>query len=82
MINSRTASKVLPEAGLSGFDWIFVQGSTFVLELPSGRFEIYPTDMNDNAKLLKYEDFGITPDIILRDDSNWIDQLIEMIKKK
>lgn len=24
---------VLPKAGLNGFDWVFVQGSTFVLRL-------------------------------------------------
>jgi len=30
---SRTANKVLPKAGLNGFDWAFVQGSTFVLRL-------------------------------------------------
>jgi hypothetical protein len=26
-------NKVLPKAGLNGFDWTFVQGSTFVLRL-------------------------------------------------
>ena len=26
-------NKVLPKAGLNGFDWAFVQGSTFVLRL-------------------------------------------------
>ncbi len=29
----RTANKVLPKAGLNGFDWTFVQGSTFVIQL-------------------------------------------------
>jgi len=29
----RPANKVLPKAGLNGFDWTFVQGSTFVLRL-------------------------------------------------
>jgi hypothetical protein len=29
----RTANKVLPKAGQNGFDWAFVQGSTFVLRL-------------------------------------------------
>jgi hypothetical protein len=29
----RTANKVLPKAGLNGFDWTFVQSSTFVLRL-------------------------------------------------
>ena len=31
--NLRAANKVLPKAGLNGFDWAFVQGSTFVLRL-------------------------------------------------
>jgi hypothetical protein len=30
---ARTANKVLPKAGLNGFDWAFVQGLTFVLRL-------------------------------------------------
>jgi hypothetical protein len=30
---AHTANKVLPKAGLNGFDWTFVQGSTFVLRL-------------------------------------------------
>jgi hypothetical protein len=34
-MKTRTAAhnKVLPKAGLNGFDWTFVQGSTFVLRL-------------------------------------------------
>jgi hypothetical protein len=50
--------------------------------LPSGRFEIYPTDMKGNAKLLQYEDYGINPDIILRDNRDWIEQTVEIIRKK
>jgi len=50
--------------------------------LPSGRFEIYPTDMNGNSRLLQYEDYGINPEIILRDDKDWIEQVIEIIRKK
>lgn len=50
--------------------------------LPSGRFEIYSTDMKGNAKLLQYEDYGINPDIILRDDKDWIEQTVEIIRKK
>jgi C-terminal processing protease CtpA/Prc len=50
--------------------------------LPSGRFEIYPTDMKGNAKLLQYEDYGINPDIFLRDDRDWIEQTVEIIRKK
>ncbi len=33
MKEKRTPNKVLPKAGLNGFDWTFVQGSTFVLRL-------------------------------------------------
>lgn len=51
-------------------------------KLPGGRFEIYPTDMKGSAKLLQYEDYGITPDNILHDDSNWIEQVVELIRKK
>jgi hypothetical protein len=32
-IKSRTANKVLPKAGLNGFDWTPVQGSTLVIQL-------------------------------------------------
>lgn len=52
------------------------------VRLPSGRFEIYPTDMNGNAKLLQYEDNGINPDITLRDDKDWIEQVIDVIRRK
>ncbi len=31
--NRAAGNKVLPKAGLNGFDWAFVQGSTFVLQL-------------------------------------------------
>jgi len=43
---SRTANKVLPKAGLNGFDWTFVQGSSAVLQLnfsaKSPRLRQYP----------------------------------------
>ncbi len=32
-MNSTVHNKVLPKAGLNGFDWAFVQGSAFVLRL-------------------------------------------------
>ena len=31
--NKTPHNKVLPKAGLNGFDWAFMQGSTFVLRL-------------------------------------------------
>lgn len=51
-------------------------------KLPGGSFEIYPTDMKGSAKLLQYEDYGIRPDNILHDDSNWIEQVVELIRKQ
>jgi C-terminal processing protease CtpA/Prc len=50
--------------------------------LPSGRFELYPTDMKGSAKFLQYEDYGIQPDIKLKNDSSWIGQVVEIIQKK
>jgi hypothetical protein len=32
-LKTPSANKVLPKAGLNGFDWTFMQGSTFVLRL-------------------------------------------------
>ena len=51
------------------------------VRLPSGKFEIYPTDMRGNARLLKYEDHGIQPAIILNNDEDWIKQVIRVIDK-
>jgi C-terminal processing protease CtpA/Prc len=50
--------------------------------LPSGRFEIYPTDMKGSKKHLQYEDYGINPDIFLKDDTDWIEQVVAIIRKK
>jgi hypothetical protein len=50
-------------------------------KLPSQHFEVYVTDMKNPAKLLKYEDVGINPDIFLDEDSNWIEQVIKIIRE-
>jgi hypothetical protein len=52
------------------------------LKLPSDKFAVYPTDMNNGSVLLPYEDIGIDPDIFLRTDQDWIEQTVEIIKKK
>jgi hypothetical protein len=43
---NRTANKVLPKAGLNGFDWTFLQGSTFLLRFnfsaKNSRLRQYP----------------------------------------
>ena len=49
-------------------------------QLPSGKFQLYITDMKGPAKLLFYEDRGIQPDIILDAGRDWIAQVLELIK--
>jgi hypothetical protein len=51
-------------------------------KLPSLRFAIYPTDMNNGSELLQYEGCGIKPDIVLKDDKDWLEQVVEIIRKK
>ena len=50
--------------------------------LPSGKFKVYPTDMRGKAKHLEYEDVGIKPDIFLDGQSDWLQQVVEVIKKR
>ena len=51
-------------------------------KLPSQQFQVYPTDMNGNARLLQYEDYGIVPDIFLHANTSWIEQVTGLVKKK
>lgn len=51
------------------------------LTTPSGRFKIAFTDLKDSWKeFLPYEGVGIEPDIYLRNDSDWIRQVLDRIK--
>jgi hypothetical protein len=61
-----------------------VYGSNFGkrILLPSKAFEIYPTDMKGNKKLVQYENKGITPDIILNNNEDWIEQTLKIIRTK
>lgn len=54
-------------------------GTTYTT--PSGYFDVLPTDMNFH-KYYPYEGKGVTPDITLDFDSDWIEQIIEMIDTK
>lgn len=48
--------------------------------LPSGRFEVYPTDMLSwKLALLEYEDNGLRPDVFLESDKDWIEQVLEVV---
>jgi hypothetical protein len=49
--------------------------------LPSGRYTFYPTDMRDSGNYLEYEDEGIKPDIVLNQESDWIEQVVTRIRK-
>jgi hypothetical protein len=51
------------------------------VRLPSGRFELYPTDMKGSAVRLAYEDVGITPDLFLSAGQDWIEQVLALINK-
>jgi hypothetical protein len=37
--------------------------------------------MNSGRALLQYEDYGINPDITLSDNRDWIEQVVERIRK-
>ena len=47
---------------------------------PSGHFTITPTDMNFH-RYIDYEGKGITPEIPLDFDRDWIEQTLEIIEK-
>ena len=67
---ARTANKVLPKAGLNGFNWAFVQGSTFVLRLSfCAKNPAFGNTQNDVAKsaplLLPHRFGGLHPQMLL-----------------
>jgi hypothetical protein len=51
------------------------------VRLPSGSFEVYPTDMKGRKRLLAYESYGVTPDVLLNSKADWITQVVEYIKQ-
>ncbi|WP_052184152.1 S41 family peptidase [Psychroserpens sp. Hel_I_66] len=50
----------------------------YVYDLPSGNFEITPTDMNFH-KFIEFEGKGIFPEIPLDFDKDWVEQTLEII---
>ncbi|AXY73379.1 hypothetical protein D3H65_05030 [Paraflavitalea soli] len=50
--------------------------------LPSGQYGAIMTDMRDNTQYLPYENYGVTPDTILNNQSDWIMQLVQVIGEK
>jgi hypothetical protein len=52
---------------------------SYTYNTPSGKFTIMPTDMNYH-KYIAYEGHGITPDIPLNFDEDWIEQTMRIIE--
>ncbi|MBP7557097.1 MAG: hypothetical protein KA821_12560 [Chitinophagaceae bacterium] len=50
-----------------------------VRELAGGRYQLYITDMKGTARDLKFEDVGVTPSVLLNPDTDWIEQLKNLI---
>jgi hypothetical protein len=51
-------------------------------KLPSKAFQVYITDMKGDKRLIPYEVYGVNPDIILNNSKDWIEQAVELIRKK
>lgn len=49
-------------------------------DTPSGFFRIRPTDMNFHNQYFEFEGKGITPEILLDFDKDWIAQTLDIIK--
>jgi hypothetical protein len=50
--------------------------------LPSGRFQVYITDMKDKGNYLPYESYGVVPDIALGNDGDWINLITSEIENE
>jgi C-terminal processing protease CtpA/Prc len=50
-------------------------------KLASGRYMVYPTDMADTGNYLRFEEKGIDPDIFLKVNKDWIEQVLLYIKE-
>lgn len=49
------------------------------VKLPSGKAEVYITDMRDWFGRVKYENAGIQPQVVFDNSSDWIERLLAMI---
>lgn len=50
-----------------------------VKELSGGRYKLYITDMKGSARDLRFEDVGVSPSVLLNPDTDWIEQLKNLI---
>jgi hypothetical protein len=49
------------------------------LDLACGRYAFYPTDM-DCSEFIEYENKGVIPNILLKQDTDWLQQTLDIIK--
>jgi C-terminal processing protease CtpA/Prc len=51
------------------------------IRLPSGKFQVYITDMKDKRNHVLYENTGVKPDVWLEGDGDWTDKVVAWIKR-
>lgn len=51
-------------------------------KLPSGQYGAVMTDMRDNGQYLPYENYGVAPDTMLNNQSDWVRQVVQVIAQK
>lgn len=51
-------------------------------DLPSKRYEFAVTDMKGRLEELKFEEIGIEPDVYLKTDTDFVEQVLDLINKK
>lgn len=56
-------------------------GNNYGNSVSLGSYKLYITDMKGSPRDLAYEDQGIKPDIKLQADSDWIQQVVDIIKR-
>lgn len=52
------------------------------VQLPSKKFEVYITDMGGSKQRLSYEDRGIDPQILLHNNSPWVEQVVTIVNSQ
>jgi hypothetical protein len=56
-------------------------GNNYGKTVSLGSYKLYITDMKGSPHDLAYEDQGIKPDITLQADADWIQQVVDIIKR-
>lgn len=53
-----------------------------IVPLPGGQYDIYITDLKGERSFLEYEDHGIEPQIELHNESDWVSQVMALIRNR